>query len=478
MVYSIYSICAVLLIVFSVEAAKDLPSYFPRCYRNDPKLNECLLKATETVKPFLIKGVPELNVPSIEPLIIPEIELQQGTQALNFKASLKNVTVHGLSSYKLDKFDFDVPNLQFFCGGWVEKLDLEGKYKVSGKILIAPIEGEGTFTATVGKSRMDVYQKVKEVTKKGLVYISPVHTNSSISVGNPKAHLDGLFQNNEQLNKATNDVISDNIDILFEEIKPVLEKVITNFMEDILLSALEGQVPFDKLYPIKKDSTFLKICHRSDPNLGECIIESVHRLKPLLAHGIPEFGIPSCEPLYIPEVVLDQGSGAVSVNSSYKDIKVYGPSEFTLKQVKINLDRDRIRLKLHVPSLYLESKYTMEGRILMMPILGSGNFYGNYSDIEAIVNILGQKIVKDGEIYFNIKDFYIDFNIGHATIQLDNLFNGDEELGEAMNLFLNDNWKNVANEIKPVLEDTIASIFKKFSNKIYHKYPLSVLLPK
>lgn len=47
---------------------------------------------------------------------------------------------------------------------------------------------------------------------------------------------------------------------------------------------------------------------------------------------------------------------------------------------RINLDRDRIRLKLHVPALYLESKYTMEGRILMMPILGSGNFYGNYCE--------------------------------------------------------------------------------------------------
>ncbi|KAK9888499.1 hypothetical protein WA026_000749 [Henosepilachna vigintioctopunctata] len=224
--------------------------------------------------------------------------------------------------------------------------------------------------------------------------------------------------------------------------------------------------------------TFLKICRRTDPNLEECIKQAVHTLKPLLAHGIPEFDIPSCEPLYISEVVLDQGSGAVSVNSSYRDIKVYGPSQFTLKQVKINLERNRIRLKVHIPSLYLVSKYTMEGRILMMPIAGSGNCYGNYTNIDASVTIQGQKIKKDGEIYFNIKDFHVDFNIGHASIQLDNLFNGDKELGEAMNLFLNENWKNVANEIKPVLEDTIASIFKKFSNKIYHKYPLSVLLPK
>lgn len=48
---------------------------------------------------------------------------------------------------------------------------------------------------------MDVYQKVKEVTRKGHTYISPVHTNSTIIVGNPKAHLDGLFNNNEQLSK-------------------------------------------------------------------------------------------------------------------------------------------------------------------------------------------------------------------------------------------------------------------------------------
>lgn len=50
-------------------------------------------------------------------------------------------------------------------------------------------------------------------------------------------------------------------------------------------------------------------------------------------------------------------------------------------------------------------------------------------------------------------------------------------LGQAMNLFLNDNWKNVADEIKPVLEETIGELFRKFSNKIYHKFPLDLLLP-
>lgn len=51
--------------------------------------------------------------------------------------------------------------------------------------------------------------------------------------------------------------------------------------------------------------------------------------------GIPELFIPSCEPLYIPEIVMNQGNkGSVSVQSIYRDIYVYGPSQFVLKSVK------------------------------------------------------------------------------------------------------------------------------------------------
>jgi len=50
--------------------------------------------------------------------------------------------------------------------------------------------------------------------------------------------------------------------------------------------------------------------------------------------GIPELGIPSCEPLEIKELVLNQGQGAVSLTSTYTDIKVYGPTAFKLETVR------------------------------------------------------------------------------------------------------------------------------------------------
>ncbi|KAK2576588.1 hypothetical protein KPH14_005258 [Odynerus spinipes] len=224
---------------------------------------------------------------------------------------------------------------------------------------------------------------------------------------------------------------------------------------------------------------FLQICHRSDPNLNECVKNSVEHLRPYLKDGIPALHIPACEPLYVPQVEISQAAGPVSVKSSYSDIKLYGGTDFVLKSVRIDTEKDRVRLKLYIPRLEMISKYVMQGKILMLPITGNGLARGNYTDIDVIVTIQGERYYerKTEKLHFRVIDFYVDFNVGHASIHLDNLFNGDQTLADAMNLFLNDNWKMVAAEIKPALEETIADLFKTFSNKIYGKYPLDTLLP-
>ncbi|XP_012275261.1 protein takeout [Orussus abietinus] len=225
--------------------------------------------------------------------------------------------------------------------------------------------------------------------------------------------------------------------------------------------------------------TFLKVCRRNDPNLNECIKRSVEGLRPYLKTGIAQLHIPPCEPLHVPQIEISQEAGPVSVKSTYTNIRVLGGTDFVLKSVKIDQDKDRIRLKLYIPRLEMTSNYTMEGRILMLPITGKGTAHGNYTDIDVVSTVQGERYQdrKTEKSHFRVTDFYVDFDVGHASVHLDNLFNGDETLADAMNLFLNDNWKTVAAEIKPALEDTVSSLFKNFSNKIYSKYPLDTLLP-
>ncbi|XP_030766704.1 protein takeout-like [Sitophilus oryzae] len=239
------------LVWCKVQLIHELPSYFPQCYRNDPDLNQCLLKATESVRPYMKQGIPELRIPSFEPFSVPEIVLEQGTQSLNFKAVLKNVVIHGITNYHFTRFDFDVPNLQFFCDADIDNLELDGDYTVHGKVLVAPIEGKGRFTVHVDHCSIKLIQTYHEVEKDNDIYLLPLKSNTSITVSGPRTKLDGLFDENSNLGEVTNKAINDNIDELFSELKPVIEQTISKIMEDVLLKSLMGRVPYNKLYPFK-----------------------------------------------------------------------------------------------------------------------------------------------------------------------------------------------------------------------------------
>ncbi|XP_025415711.1 protein takeout-like [Sipha flava] len=222
----------------------------------------------------------------------------------------------------------------------------------------------------------------------------------------------------------------------------------------------------------------LRKCHRSDPDLNNCIKEAIEDLRPYLAKGIPELFIPSCEPLYIPEIVMNQGNiNSVGVQSTYRNIRVYGPSEFVLKTLKVDLEKMRIRIKLQLPYLRMTANYSIIGNILMLPINASGISEGNYTNIEANIFVQCNTFKFHNKKHFNVREVAIDFNIGHASVYFSDLFPGDSELALEMNNFLNDNWIPVSLEFKPILEETIGNMFKKFANKLYHKYPVDDILP-
>lgn len=128
----------------------------------------------------------------------------------------------------------------------------------------------------------------------------------------------------------------------------------------------------------------------------------------------------------------------------------------------------------------MQSNYQMEGKILMLPIVGNGMSYGNYTDIDVVATVQAERyrVPRTGKEHWRVIEFFCDFDVGNARVHLDNLFNGDETLADAMNLFLNDNWKTVAAEIKPALELSVQRLFKSFANKLFSKYSIDTLLPE
>lgn len=52
---------------------------------------------------------------------------------------------------------------------------------------------------------------------------------------------------------------------------------------------------------------------------------------------------------------------------------------------------------------------------------------------------------------------------------MSNLFNGDKALGDNMNKFLNENWKEIFTELKPSIEEAFSAIFEVYSKRILER---------
>lgn len=102
-------------------------------------------------------------------------------------------------------------------------------------------------------------------------------------------------------------------------------------------------------------------------------------------------------------------------------------------------------------------------------------FLSNAADIDGVLSMKLNRIDLNGQEHFEIDIMDIEFNIGALKVNLDNLFNGEEELSRSMNIFINENWRVVTAEVRPTLEKTIADILRDVADKIFKAFPISKL---
>lgn len=73
-------------------------------------------------------------------------------------------------------------------------------------------------------------------------------------------------------------------------------------------------------------------------------------------------------------------------------------------------------------------------------------------------------------------DIKVEFNIGNASVKLDNLFNGDGELGSMMNQFLNTNWREITAEVRSPIQNSIENILSGIATQLNEMYDLDDII--
>ncbi|KAI5694146.1 hypothetical protein M8J75_011420 [Diaphorina citri] len=242
-------------------------------------------------------------------------------------------------------------------------------------------------------------------------------------------------------------------------------------------------------------------CKQKDPTFDECVKKATVLAKPYIAKGVPSLSIPPVEPFGIPMIMLEQGTGAVNYKANLKDVKITGLSSYKFDEIKVDLPQHKVTAKVHVPVLFLESDYDINGRALLVPIRGMGLFRANLNydingrtllvpirgiglfranltNVNAHVKMNGKVIKKKGQEYFEAKDTMIKLTIGETQAHFGNLFNGDSVLSEATNKFINENANDIVEEVKPAIEMVASMLLDDIANKIFKNIPVSKVFPE
>lgn len=90
----------------------------------------------------------------------------------------------------------------------------------------------------------------------------------------------------------------------------------------------------------------------------------------------------------------------------------------------------------------------------------------------------GKSVEKKNKKYLRVENTKLTFTISKLIFNLGNLYNGDKLLGDGTNLFLNENWRDVFNEINKSVFDAFSQIVENVLNNIFQKVPYDELFAK
>lgn len=149
------------------------------------------------------------------------------------------------------------------------------------------------------------------------------------------------------------------------------------------------------------------------------------------------------------------------------------------------------RIVLQADSLSTVGDYIVDGQILILPIKGNGKSnitmgklmllpifiivklisFTFAVDVDLSIDFVGVPYEKDGASYMKADQIKMTIDTKKMFYKVDNLFNGDKELGDNMNLFLNENWQEIFFEVRDSLGNAYSSVFGDVINGVFSKYP-------
>ncbi|KYN07918.1 hypothetical protein ALC62_01100, partial [Cyphomyrmex costatus] len=449
------------------DAVNDKKAFAPvTCKRDSNDYSACLKQALEEGWLLIIKGLPEFDIPPLDPLVYENGKFELNSNEIRAELIFSNLIIIGLSKLHFpdvrphrlnDVFRLEIDAI-------IPKLTLETDVKINGTLntLMLKVAGEDHLNATAHDVRGTCDLTGHVINDTWIVE----HFHIAPSIGTLKVYFDNLFEGNKELN---------NLALTFlNEYWPVFYRLMLPFISDILDPWLVGfankffsNVPLSNIFPVTT-------CKRDSVDYSACLKQAVIEALPRFVKGFPEFDFPPLEPIFYEygKVVFD--SGDIHAEVTVMNMSAAGLSKAQINDVRPHFLDDSFRLEVDaiVPNLILNGAVKMNGTIGIFRIVSKGPFNLTADDVIGTWDLSGH-VVNDTLIVEHIR---ILPSVKKLKLYFD-LFPDSKEINDIIVSFVNEFWPPLYRVMLPITSKAWDPWLTDLTNKLFSKVSFSKLFP-
>ncbi|XP_044758025.1 uncharacterized protein LOC123316115 [Coccinella septempunctata] len=220
---------------------KVQPDFVKTCVKDDPGFINCSTHAVQILFNKIPEGLPEIGLPPLDPLHLDEIKiLQGGGGPVTVNASLTNVTVRGFGKTKILYNSVDPKTYDFLTKLHLDKLRMEGDYRLLGRILVIPLRGKGNCWFDAKNISIEAKSDVTLIKKHGFTFYNITAIHVKFDIGGLKFHMGNLFDGIKALEESTNAYLNANWRPVADSLNPILTKTVEDIMIGILKTVFDN----------------------------------------------------------------------------------------------------------------------------------------------------------------------------------------------------------------------------------------------
>lgn len=218
--------------------------------------------------------------------------------------------------------------------------------------------------------------------------------------------------------------------------------------------------------------SYMHVCGIRNPNLDQCIIDSVNAMADTLRVGDPELSIPAAEPFVMDKVQL---ANFPNFKAYGTNITIYGFPTYHINYLHFDTDKRQVDVDLTFKEIRMEAEYNVSARIII-PIEGSGPIHLVTKNVGAKVRINYDVVDHKGKkyVYFTSMTTKLDIKDFEAKFEARNF---DKTLQDAVRQALGGSHKEILDSSRPSIEKVISQKCLEIANKICKNFTYDELFP-